>query len=236
MPAAQNSSKTRLAVALDFPSPQAARSFVLPLKGKPLIFKVGLELFVAGGRELIPEFIDKGFSVFLDLKLHDIPNTVAQAVKQAEAMGVEFCTLHLGGGRAMLDAAAAARSRMTLLGVSVLTSFSTEGWAEVSEAAAGSSKSIENAVLSLVKLGAGCGIDGIVCSAWELEAVGAQNPGLFTMVPGIRPAGESHNDQTRVVTPADAKARGAHAIVVGRPITQAKDPVAVIDRILADIG
>jgi orotidine-5'-phosphate decarboxylase len=232
---------TDLIVALDYPKPEKALELVSGLKGFPLIFKVGLELFLAGGPELIRELVHAKHRVFLDLKLHDIPNTVARAARQAALLHVEMFTVHLAGGSAMVKAVAQEMAdiptlKPKILGVSVLTSFDDVRWAEVTRAMCGHTTVVSDSVTGMVNAGLSWGADGVVCSALELPEIRKGFPSLYTVVPGIRPEGSDNGDQARVVTPAQAHAAGASAVVIGRPITEAKDPRGVISDILKHLG
>jgi orotidine-5'-phosphate decarboxylase len=232
---------TDLIVALDYPKPEKALELVAGLKGMPLIYKVGLELFLSAGPEFIRELVHNKNRVFLDLKLHDIPNTVARAARQAALLHVEMFTVHLAGGSAMVKAVAQEMSdiptlKPKILGVSVLTSFDDVRWAEVTRAMVGHTTVVSDSVTGLVTEGVSWGADGVVCSALELPAIRKQFPSLYTVVPGIRPDGAENGDQARVVTPAQAHQAGASAIVVGRPITEAKDPKGAVSTILKDLG
>lgn len=236
----QNPRATDLIVALDFAKPERAMELVDELKGLPLIYKVGFELFMAGGADVVRVLVHRKARVFLDLKFHDIPNTVAKAAKQAALMQVEMFTLHLAGGSAMIRAVAQELSEIPalkpkILGVSVLTSFDDVHWAEVTQSMTGHAAHVSDSVNGLVMHAAGWGADGVVCSALELKEIRRHYPGLYTVVPGIRPEGFETGDQARVMTPAQARALGAHAIVVGRPITQSKDPRRVCESILRDL-
>jgi orotidine-5'-phosphate decarboxylase len=216
--------KERIIVALDTDSVESALSMVRSLSGEVGVFKVGMELFPRGGPELVREIRSTGAKVFLDLKFHDIPNTVAGAVRSAAALGAAFATVHAAGGRAMLRAAAEAAlgTGTTLLAVTVLTSLDDADIAEI-----GIRGTAGESVLRLADLATAEGIGGIVCSAREVKAVRSRvGPGTVLVTPGVRlPEGEA-GDQKRVVTPDEAARRGADYLVVGRPITRAKDPVA----------
>ncbi len=232
---------TELIVALDFPRSDRALSLVESLKGLPVIYKVGFELFMGGGPEVVRELIHQKARVFLDLKFHDIPNTVARAARQAALLHVEMFTLHLAGGSQMVRAVAQELAdipalKPKVLGVSVLTSFDDVRWAEVTKSLSGHAADIQNSVEGLVEHASSWGADGIVCSALELPLVRERFPGLYTVVPGIRPAGSEVGDQARVMTPAQAHEAGAHAIVVGRPITESDNPRAVVESILRDLS
>jgi orotidine-5'-phosphate decarboxylase len=232
---------TELIVALDYPRPEKALELVKELKGFELIYKVGLELFLAGGPEFVRELVHQKNRVFLDLKLHDIPNTVARAARQAALLHVDMFTVHLSGGSAMVKAVAQEMAdiptlKPKILGVSVLTSFDDVRWAEVTRAMCGHTSMVADAVNGLVAEGVSWGADGVVCSALELPEIRKSFPSLYTVVPGIRPEGSDSGDQARVVTPAQAHVAGASAVVIGRPITESKDPRGVITRTLKDLG
>ena len=233
--------QTELVVALDFPRKERALELVELLQGLPVIFKVGSELFLSGGPDLVWELALKKCRVFLDLKFHDIPNTVAKAARQAALMKVEMFTVHLSGGSQMIKAVAEELSeiptlRPKVLGVSVLTSFDALRWAEVTKALTRHAAEPADSVDGLVEHCIAWGADGVVCSAHELTAIRSRYPTLYTVVPGIRPAGSPANDQARVMTPAEARAAGADAIVVGRPITDSVDPKSVVQSILRELA
>ena len=197
--------------------------------------KVGLELYCAEGPALVRELRSRGFSVFLDLKLHDIPNTVAGAVRSAAATGAELLTLHAAGGPAMLRAAAEAAASLPsppqLLAVTVLTSMD-----EAQLAATGIAGTPAGQVRRLAAVAADCGITGLVASAEEVAGLRGLYPRATLVIPGIRPAGAAIGDQKRVATPAAALAAGASFLVIGRPITQAPDPVEAAQMILAEMA
>ena len=217
-------------VALDFPSKAVAKEFLARFDGekeKPFV-KVGMELFYATGPDFVRELKAEGYKVFLDLKLHDIPNTVAGAVRSLKGLGVDMLTLHASGGSEMFMRAREAVKGMDhapiLLAVTVLTSFSDAGR---KDALLGENRTSEDTVHHLAYLALQGGADGIVSSAMEGEYLREHIRQSFPLVcPGIRPAGESVGDQKRVVTPAQAREIGVDYIVVGRPITRAADPVA----------
>jgi orotidine-5'-phosphate decarboxylase len=232
---------TDLIVALDYPKPEKALDLVGTLGGLPVLYKVGLELFMSGGPEFIRELVHRKNRVFLDLKLHDIPNTVARAARQAALLHVEMFTVHLAGGSQMVKAVAKEMSDIPLLkpkvlGVSVLTSFDDVRWAEVTRAMTSHTTVVSDSVTGLVNEGVSWGVDGVVCSALELPAIRKSFPSLYTVVPGIRPEGSDNGDQARVVTPAEAHLAGASAVVIGRPITEAKDSRLVVEKALKDLG
>lgn len=223
-------------VALDYPDADAARAFVGRVHPDLCRLKVGKELFVAAGPAFIEELVQRGFSVFLDLKFHDIPNTVAQACKAAARLGVWMMNVHASGGPRMLAAAREAmesgsQPRPLLIAVTVLTSM---GEAELQ--AVGVATSPEQQVLRLAGLTQQAGLDGVVCSAREASLLRQAMGRDFCLVtPGIRPLGAEVGDQTRILTPAQAILAGADYLVIGRPITQAADPVAALASIELEI-
>jgi orotidine-5'-phosphate decarboxylase len=228
------SPEDRLIVALDFPSSNEALGLVERLDGACKWFKVGLELYYATGNAFIDTLRSKGFEVFLDLKLHDIPNTVAGGVRSVGGIGASLLTVHAGGGRVMLEAAAeAARApgAPRLLAVTVLTSMDAGELVGV-----GVTASPADQVMRLAKLARASGIDGMVCSAEEVGMLrSALGDEVLLVTPGIRSASDEVGDQRRVVTPARAIAAGSSMLVVGRPITKASDPAAAANRVLEEI-
>jgi orotidine-5'-phosphate decarboxylase len=228
----------RLIVALDYPSAPPALALADRLQGLCRWFKVGLELFVAEGPSIVRELRQRDFSVFLDLKLHDIPNTVAGAVRSVAAIGAEFLTVHAAGGPAMLEAAAEAAAEAAssvpnapqLLAVTVLTSMD-----QLELAAIGIDHSPENQVLRLANTASAAGINGFVASAEEAASLRHRFPAAALVIPGIRPAGSAIADQKRIASPAAALAAGASFLVIGRPITQAPDPAAATRAILEEM-
>ena len=236
MPSAKEkiSAKDRLAVALDFADEHEALKLVDRLGQICQWFKVGMELYYATGNRIVQQLRDRGFNVFLDLKLHDIPNTVAGAVRSATQAGASLLTLHASGGAAMMSAAAEAASAPgspRLLAVTVLTSMDANELAGI-----GITASPAQQVLRLAKLAKKSGIDGMVCSAEEVAALRKETgPNTLLVVPGIRPAGGAIDDQKRIATPAQAIADGASMLVVGRPITRAADPAEAARTILEQI-
>jgi orotidine-5'-phosphate decarboxylase len=226
----------RLAVALDFPSAHLALDCVDRLEGTCRWMKVGLELYCAAGNGLIDTLHQRGLEVFLDLKLHDIPNTVSGAIRSVAGAGASLLTIHAAGGEAMLRAAAntvaSTPGGPRLLAVTVLTSMDA-----AQLAGTGVRSNPGEQVLRLARLALGCGVDGLVCSAEETPTLRHElGPDPYLVVPGIRPAGSDHADQRRVATPAEAIARGASLLVVGRPITQATCPADAARAILAEIA
>ena len=229
-------SRDRLIVALDFPAPAEAFALVERLEGRARWFKVGLELFIAAGPGIVDKLAGQGYSVFLDLKLHDIPNTVAGGVRSAAGLGAELLTIHAGGGPAMLraarEAAEAVPGAPKLLAVTVLTSMDS-----TQLAATGVEREPAAQVELLARMGLEAGIDGFVSSPKEVRALRAMvGPAGTLVIPGIRPAGAALGDQSRVATPAAALRDGASYLVVGRPITQADDPAQAVEAILAEMG
>jgi orotidine-5'-phosphate decarboxylase len=229
--------KERLIVALDFPSAERAMELVDRLDGSCLWFKVGMELYYATGNHLVEQLVERGFKVFLDLKMHDIPNTVSKAMRSVAEVGASLLTVHATGGehmlKAVVDAAAEVPNAPKLLAVTVLTSMDA---AELR--AVGVFDTPASQVLRLSRLARATGIDGLVCSAEEVEAVrAAMGPEMMLVVPGIRPSSSAgrRDDQRRVAAPAQAIALGASKLVVGRPITQAANPAAAVAEILAEI-
>jgi orotidine-5'-phosphate decarboxylase len=228
------SSKDYLAVALDVPDAPAALDLVNRLDGACRWLKVGMELYYAAGNGLVAELRDRGYSIFLDLKLHDIPNTVAGAVRSATRAGASLLTLHGCGGGAMLRAAAEAAQAPgspRLVAVTVLTSMDAAELVSVGVAASPAEQAVR-----LARLAKASGIDGMVCSAEEVYSLRQEIGDDATLVvPGIRPSGTSLDDQRRVASPADAIRRGASLLVVGRPITKATDPAAAAHAVLEEI-
>ena len=222
-------------VALDVPSGVAALALARSLGDTCGFYKVGSELFVAEGPRIVRALRDElGADVFLDLKFHDIPNTVAGAVTSALALGVRLLTVHASGGRAMLEAAqGAAGSACGVLGVTVLTSLDD---VSLARAWGRSSVHVEEEVLRLADDAVGAGLHGIVCSGVEAGAVTrAHGDRLALLVPGIRLAGGASHDQRRVMTPGAAQAAGARYVIVGRAVTGAADPRVAMGAVLADL-
>ncbi|OOG25191.1 orotidine 5'-phosphate decarboxylase [Thioalkalivibrio denitrificans] len=225
----------KVIVALDFPDPGDALSFARRLSPGSCRLKVGFELFVSGGPALVESLQEAGFEVFLDLKFHDIPNTVASACRAAARQGVWMMNVHASGGRRMLEAAREAVNseihRPLLIAVTVLTSMDAGDLAEL-----GYQGEVSALAESLAGLARDGGLDGVVCSAQEAPLLRARSgPGFLLVTPGIRPASAAGDDQRRVMTPADAMRSGASYLVVGRPVTRAEDPVAALEEINADV-
>jgi len=226
--------KDRLAVALDVPDGQAALDLVDRLGDSCHWLKVGMELYYGAGNALLKELRSRGYRIFLDLKLHDIPNTVAGGIRSVATAGAELLTVHAGGGGAMLTAAAEAASfpgAPRLLAVTVLTSMDA---AELE--AAGVCSAPADQVVRLARLAKSAGINGLVCSSEEVAALRSElGSEALLVVPGIRPAGSAVNDQRRIATPAEAISSGASMLVVGRPITRAANPADAARAILKEI-
>lgn len=225
----------KIIVALDFPDAVSALALVERLDPALCRLKVGKELFTAAGPELVRALGARGFEVFLDLKFHDIPNTVAAACRAAAGLGVWMINVHASGGRRMMVAAQEALAdiprRPLLIAVTVLTSMSAEDLNEVGVADAPADQ-----VLRLARLTQACKLNGVVCSAQEAALLRADLGADFRLVtPGIRPAGAAAGDQRRVTTPAEALRSGATDLVIGRPITAAADPLDALKQIQADI-
>ncbi len=230
----KNDPRERLIVALDVSSTAAAQRIVAAVGDSALTYKVGLQLYTAEGPRVVRDLVASGRRVFLDLKYHDIPNTVAAAVAEAAKLGVGMLTVHVAGSERMLRAAADAAKatpQLMLLGVTVLTSLGEDDLEKT-----GVRGSLKENVVRLASLALENGCRGIVTSAREAPAVRAALGREFPIVtPGVRPAGSNVGDQVRVVTPAEAIAAGASHIVVGRPITEAADPAAQARAILEQI-
>ncbi len=226
--------RDRLIVALDVPKAEVARALVDRLAGHVGMFKVGSQLFTAAGPDLVHEIVGRGEKVFLDLKFHDIPNTVAGAVASATRLGVSLVDVHGLGGRAMMEAGVGALPAMgtRLLAITILTSHDEETLGEI-----GVNGSMAESVRRLAQLAKEAGTDGVVVSPHEVALVREACGSDFLIVtPGIRPAGAAREDQARAATPAAALAAGADYIVVGRPITEAADPAAAADAIVREMG
>ena len=226
--------RERLIVALDLPSVAEADALAERLAGHVGLFKVGSQLFSAGGIEVVRRLVARGERVFLDLKYHDIPNTVAGAVAAAGGLGVSLVDVHALGGSAMIAAAVKAKADpgLRLLAITILTSHDAATLAEL-----GLAGPVPEAVVRLARMAQQAGADGVVASPHEVtlirEACGAQ---FLIVTPGIRPLGASLGDQARAATPATAIAAGSDYIVVGRPILEASDPAAAADAITAEIA
>ena len=228
------SAKEKIIVALDLPDASSAMRTVEQLSGEVGLFKVGLQLFTACGPDIVRQIRSLGGGVFLDLTFHDIPNTVRHAVESAVALDVQMLTVHAGGGREMLQAAAAgaAGSSTVVLGVTVLTSSNAETLAEM-----GVQRDVPTQVGELGTSAAESGLGGLVASAHEIGLLRLRIPSAMKLViPGIRPAGAAVQDQKRVMTPLEAVKAGADYLVIGRPILGAADPVSAARQIAASLS
>ncbi|MBU6153990.1 MAG: orotidine-5'-phosphate decarboxylase [Bdellovibrionales bacterium] len=240
---------TELVVALDYSDRKSAEILMDELHGLPIIYKIGLELFMSVDAQWIQAITASGERVFLDLKFHDIPNTVSQAAVRASKLGAEFLTVHLAGGKRMLDEldirlqeamiAGEITRRPKILGVSVLTSFLEEEWvANVSRMAKLTGvRTIQDTVNHFADLAhSHPAIQGMVCSPKEIETVRFKYPELYLMIPGVRMEGSALHDQARVMTPSQAMKAGASAIVVGRPISRSENPRKIVEDYLREIS
>ncbi|HEV2664484.1 MAG TPA: orotidine-5'-phosphate decarboxylase [Blastocatellia bacterium] len=237
----QSEIRNPLVVALDVDSPDQALFLVERLRGVAGMFKVGKQLFIAAGPEIVRNIIAMGERVFLDLKFHDIPNTVAMAGVEAARLGVSVFNVHAMGGSKMMRAVndavteTAERERIVrplILGVTVLTSHTQDSLKEV-----GIDRMLEDEVVNLARLCAASGLDGVVASPLEIALIrsAVQDSGFVIITPGVRPAGAALDDQSRITTPAEAIRAGADFLVIGRPITAVNDPVAAARKILDEI-
>jgi orotidine-5'-phosphate decarboxylase len=223
----------KIIVALDVPTKSDALRLVEQLRPEISFFKIGLQLYTAEGPEIVRAVQGAGAKVWLDLKLHDIPNTVGRAVESAAALGLQLLTIHLSGGGEMIRAATSAKKgQMSILGVTVLTSLSEETLREI-----GVTNKMEEQVLRLAKLGVENGIDGVVASPHEIKKLRAAfGDKIIIAVQGIRPTWAKADDQKRFMTPRDALEAGATYIGIGRPITKASDPRAAVRKILSELN
>lgn len=226
-----------LILALDVPTREQAAPILRQLRGSLRWVKIGLQMFTAYGPDYVRAVADEGFNIFLDLKLHDIPNTVAKAVESLSTLPIGMLTLHTAGGREMMTAAAQAQAQkkpnLLLLGVTVLTSMDDNALNEI-----GVPGRADDQVTRLAKLAVASGLNGLVCSPLEVATLrGTLKSDVQLVTPGIRPAGESGgDDQKRVLTPREAAAAGSSYIVVGRPILKASDPAQAARTILAELN
>ncbi len=227
---------SRIIVALDFPDARSALALVDRVDPGACRLKVGKELFTRAGPQLVEQLVARGFDVFLDLKFHDIPNTVASACQAAAELGVWMLNVHALGGERMLLAAREGIGRAThqplLIAVTILTSMDEHDLAGV-----GLSGTAADNVLRLAGLAQSCGLDGVVCSPRETATLRARLGADFLLVtPGIRPAGSASDDQRRVMTPLDAVNNGSSYLVIGRPVTQSDDPVGVLRTLNSELS
>jgi orotidine-5'-phosphate decarboxylase len=233
-PAHDIAPRDRVIVACDVPDLAGLNGLLDRLDGRPSFYKVGLELFVAEGERAIEAVRKRGGRIFLDLKLHDIPETVARAVQSARRIEAELLTVHTSGGYEMLSRAAqAAEGHVKILGVTVLTSLLQDDLR-----AEGIEATIPEMVRARARIAAKAGIAGLVCSSHEIEAARGAAPGLFIVVPGIRPAtgaGSAAGDQKRIATPESAIRNGADYLVVGRPLRDAPDPAKAFEAVVGEV-
>ncbi|MFM8757981.1 MAG: orotidine-5'-phosphate decarboxylase [Methylophilaceae bacterium] len=230
-----NAQDAKIVIALDFAYAKPALEFVQQIDPKLCRVKVGKELFTAAGPQLIEQLVKRDFSVFLDLKFHDIPNTVAKACEAASRLGVWMLNVHASGGLAMMQAAREGVNKSghdpLLIAVTVLTSM-----AEAELAQVGVQGTLLDHVKRLALLTQQAGLDGVVCSAQEASMLRAAcGPDFCLVTPGIRPADAAKDDQTRIVTPTQALSLGASYLVIGRPITQAANPLQALEQIIKSI-
>ena len=230
--------KQKVIIALDVSSREDALALVKNLHDAVGMFKIGSQLFTAEGPNVVREIIAGGGKVFLDLKFHDIPNTVTQAAIEAARLGVSMITVHASGGRAMMEAVANelhrkfAHDKPVVVAVTVLTSFDTRALFEI-----GLEIPVEEQVERLSRLAEECGMDGVVCSPREIQPVRKCVASKFKIVtPGIRMPDQSLNDQQRIATPREAIAAGADYIVIGRPVTENADPRSVVQQLIESMG
>lgn len=226
----------KIIVALDYADAKSAAALAARLDPGLCRLKVGKELFTSAGPALVEQLAAENFEIFLDLKFHDIPHTVAQACKAAARLGVWMVNVHALGGRAMMSAAREAvdsvPNRPKLIAVTLLTSMGAQDLADL-----GIGDEPQQVVLRLARLTEACGLDGVVCSAQEASLLRREiGPRFCLVTPGIRPAQAKRDDQTRIMTPAQALAAGSNYLVIGRPITQAPDPLEALQAIRQEIA
>ncbi|MBU5348915.1 orotidine-5'-phosphate decarboxylase [Paenibacillus lautus] len=242
MSASYNEMAGRLMVALDYPDAQRAKALVQQLEGIPCYMKVGMQLFYAAGPDFVKELKAKGYSVFLDVKMHDIPNTVKGGADSVTRLGVDMFNVHAGGGALMMQAAKAGAEAAvadtpglampTIIAVTQLTSTSQD----VMNNEIGIPGLVEDAVVRYAKLAQQAGLHGVVASSLEVEAItSACGQAFKTVIPGIRPAGADIGDQARVLTPGEAIRKGSHYLVVGRPITESPNPRQGAEQIIEEM-
>ena len=222
----------KIVVALDVATKSEAMRLVEQLREQISFFKIGLQLYTAEGPEIVRAVTANGAKVFLDLKLHDIPNTVARAVESASELGVQMLTIHLTGGSEMIRAAVASRKKeMSILGVTVLTSLTQQTLDEI-----GIEEQLDRHVLRLGNLGVAAGIDGLVASPFEARFLRSEfGDKIKIVVPGIRPSWSEPDDQKRFMTPREAIEAGADYLVIGRPVTAHRNPLEAVAKILREL-
>jgi orotidine-5'-phosphate decarboxylase len=222
----------RLIAAIDTPGRAEAEAFIARLEGVPGWIKLGLELFCAEGPAIVAAYVARGHRVMLDLKLHDIPETVARATARVAALGAGLVTVHAGGGQAMLEAAVRSAGTSRVLAVTVLTSLDDADLAQI-----GAQGPVRDLVVKRARLAIAAGCAGVVASPHEIAEVRAiAPPGFLIVTPGVRPADADPGDQKRVMTPREARAAGADLVVVGRPLRNARDPAAAARAIVAELA
>ncbi|MDR6551416.1 orotidine-5'-phosphate decarboxylase [Paenibacillus qinlingensis] len=230
----------RIMVALDYANAESAQELLKQLEGIPCYVKVGMQLFYAAGPTFVASLKDRGYKVFLDVKMHDIPNTVKGGAESVTRLGVDVFNVHAAGGKYMMEAAlegidkglAVGAARPIVIGVTQLTSTSQQ----VLNDEIGLAGTTEQAVIRYARLAQAAGLQGVVASPLEVTAIKAAcGDGFVTVTPGIRPAGADVGDQSRIMTPAEAFAQGTDYVVIGRPITGAADPRAAIEAIIDSI-
>jgi len=224
----------RLIAALDVPSRAEADAFVQSLRGEPSWVKIGLELFCSEGPTIVRDYAARGLAIMLDLKLHDIPETVSRATRSVAKLGAGLLTVHAGGGKAMLAAAVAATrdTGTKILAVTVLTSLDDEDLTQI-----GANGPVGELVRRRADLAIAAGCHGVVASPLEVAAIRKNAPpGLLIVTPGVRPAGASAGDQKRVMTAAEARKAGADLVVVGRPLRDAAEPWTVAQQIVRELA
>ncbi len=231
----------RIMVALDYPGAAEARQLIEALKGIPCYMKVGMQLFYSAGPQFVSSLKEQGYKVFLDVKMHDIPNTVKGGSESVTILGVDMFNVHAAGGKQMMEAALegvdkalnGGTDKPIVIGVTQLTSTSQA----VMNEEIGIGGSVEEAVLRYARLAQSAGLHGVVASPLEVTKIkGACGAEFVTVTPGIRPAGADIGDQTRVMTPAEAFAQGTDYVVIGRPITAAKDPRSALEAIIQSVS
>jgi orotidine-5'-phosphate decarboxylase len=233
--------KEKIIVALDVETADGARQIIDEIGGEVGAFKIGLQLFTAAGASFVRELVDKNIKIFLDVKFHDIPNTVAKASVEVARLGVWMFNVHAVGGSEMMQrtieqvrevCAKENLSQPKVIGVTVLTSSNRETLREV-----GIDKEIDSQVVNLARLTAKCGLDGVVASPREVETIrrNVDNEGFLIVTPGIRPSFATNDDQKRVMTPKEAVSQGADYLVIGRPITAQDDKLSAVRKILEEI-
>lgn len=230
----------RIMVALDYANAEGAEGLLKQLEGIPCYVKVGMQLFYAAGPGFVASLKDRGYKVFLDVKMHDIPNTVKGGAESVTRLGVDVFNVHAAGGKQMMEAAlegvdkglGTGAARPIVIGVTQLTSTSVQ----VLNDEIGLTGTVEQAVIRYARLAHAAGLQGVVASPLEVTAIKAAcGDGFVTVTPGIRPAGADVGDQSRIMTPAEAFAQGTDYVVIGRPITGATDPRAAIEAIIDSI-